>query len=813
MLANHSNSKLPAIGFIASRVVFAALILMASVYCVLCYIPFTYIWIVHRPIFPAVTFITANYWWMFLVGTGAVVYTLRGALRHPRTKRIALAFVTVHGAAAVLLPFASPASELPNDERSLAYGLVIAFSVVWLSAMDLMVASRGPALPFQKGTGRMPVSGFAIVALVIALIACIGADRSTLLVALVRSLLAYGAVFAIILAVLSFTWLLASRISAGNPWRVVVAHAGPCALFGFAFAKFVLAPATILGVPAFELSVAYAVAVLAVSCVVRVQWAAISENDAEAVSWKRPAAACAGVIAAVVLMRYRPALDWNGTLQSTAIIAGWVLMLVAVTKCFPRTKRPSAARIGAVCALSALLIVANLGLGAVLDHKFRDQVDGATREDVLLKVALDATTFSQRYDADPTLVAELRADSNLHRALSPVPIRLNDDGSSQADRPNIFVIVVDSLRPDYLSPYNAHVRFTPALGDFARDSIVFTNAFTRYGGTYLAEPSIWSGTLLPHGEYPAAFGEMNTLFGAMQQRGYRSYLGWDDIVSAIVPASNSITRLNSDTTIEDFAFEQLLKNYRSSIAAMHGTVGPAFMYIQPQDVHELSSSERVVQAWETQEYTGFNANYAQRVRRVDATFAEFVALLKQRGQYDNSIIVVTSDHGEALGDYGRSGHTNGLSPEVIRVPLMVHLPAKMRTQLHWDATRVAFNTDITPSLCYLLGFERNTDPLFGTPLFTRTEAELEQARGGRRYMIVSSYMPVYATISENGRSLFLLDARTGKSGYYDLATDPHALHNINNDDVEAENETFLKDSVRLLMQRYGAAHAPAVAMK
>jgi hypothetical protein len=47
---------------------------------------------------------------------------------------------------------------------------------------------------------------------------------------------------------------------------------------------------------------------------------------------------------------------------------------------------------------------------------------------------------------------------------------------SGAQRPHIFIFVIDSLRRDYLSPYNDEVTFTPAIQSFAAESIVFTRA-------------------------------------------------------------------------------------------------------------------------------------------------------------------------------------------------------------------------------------------------------------------------------------------------------------------------------------------------
>lgn len=58
----------------------------------------------------------------------------------------------------------------------------------------------------------------------------------------------------------------------------------------------------------------------------------------------------------------------------------------------------------------------------------------------------------------------------------------------------------------------------------------------------------------------------------------------------------------------------------------------------------------------------------------DAIFGELIAGLKRRGLYDNAWIVVFADHGEALGEEGRFGHGESLSPAELHVPLFVHAP-------------------------------------------------------------------------------------------------------------------------------------------
>src|SRR5205085_7221934 len=87
-------------------------------------------------------------------------------------------------------------------------------------------------------------------------------------------------------------------------------------------------------------------------------------------------------------------------------------------------------------------------------------------------------------------------------------------------KPDIYLFVVDSMRPDYLSPYNERVTFTPAIGQFAQDSFVFKRAFTRYSGTALAVPSIWAGGSVIHTLGKTTFIDRDALRKLVDANGY-----------------------------------------------------------------------------------------------------------------------------------------------------------------------------------------------------------------------------------------------------------------------------------------------------
>src|SRR5207249_12089329 len=137
--------------------------------------------------------------------------------------------------------------------------------------------------------------------------------------------------------------------------------------------------------------------------------------------------------------------------------------------------------------------------------------------------------------------------------VAPVSVDLVDDlRARNSSNPNIFIFVIDSLRRDYLSNYNPAVTFTPNIEAFARENVAMENAFTRYGGTGLSEPSIWVGGMVLHKQYVTPFAPMNALQKLLETEKYQSYISKDSILDTVVTPSPSITELDQGrATIEN----------------------------------------------------------------------------------------------------------------------------------------------------------------------------------------------------------------------------------------------------------------------
>lgn len=417
-----------------------------------------------------------------------------------------------------------------------------------------------------------------------------------------------------------------------------------------------------------------------------------------------------------------------------------------------------------------------------------------------------ANAASSQPDEDNGFYTYLKKNTNLLPSVKvePVEVKLVEDlKRTTGDKPNIFIFVVDSLRPDYLSPYNHKVTFTPNIENFSHESIVMQNAFTPYGGTVLAEPSIWTGTMQIHKQFVEPFYPMNALQKLFETEGYQPYITIDPVLKIIVKPSPSIVELDQDkTNWQQLDLGGTLRELRAKMEAREDKSRPIFAYTQAQNIHIHKLNRERSEGPPAYEFDGFDSYCSSQVKHIDEGFGEFITYLKESGQYDNSIVVLTSDHGDSIGDGGRWGHANWIFPEVMRIPIIIHLPTKYQKSLYWNPQSIAFSNDITPSLYYMLGHRpivRNE--IFGKPLFTLTEKEQADYQQ-KQYMVASSYGPNYGILSDNGRSFFFSDAVNSKDYFFDLRDDPKGTHNLVTSELRGKNEKLIRHYIEAINNFY-----------
>ena len=206
-------------------------------------------------------------------------------------------------------------------------------------------------------------------------------------------------------------------------------------------------------------------------------------------------------------------IDWDFALLKSGVVCVWILTFALVYVAVPPRRVPTVV-VAAACALP-------LGVHAIWHPSELDQ-HALSRYAVYNPSYLLADGLLREQRESRAFDRYLRANTGLTDVdVKPVSIDLVSPLTPLAARPpHIFLFLVDSLRSDYLSPYNASVHFTPRIAEFAAANSFFPNAFTRYGGTGLSVPAIWAGSVLAHKQYILPFDGMN----ALAETGWRERL-------------------------------------------------------------------------------------------------------------------------------------------------------------------------------------------------------------------------------------------------------------------------------------------------
>ena len=750
-----------------------------ATYALLSAIPFASKQFLEPQLVPAVAAFAEWHRWISVAALGAATIGLAPWLqaRHP-----AVSALVGGWAAAAALAFATGGiSALEPSPLAVTVALAALVPPVWLAVLDLRPPGSGsPAVGQTRAIGDFCACGATAILLTLsyAVRALLAGDAPTprwfadFGRAAIIHMVAFSAIFAVI-SVIRGGARISRRSAAAEAWLARAVLAVFIALF---IDRIVLSS---LSYREMGVAGAFGVALAAILGPRGTQ----APGGLEAAMgglvphWATRSPAAAGIWIVVALGAASAAeaavagSDWNFAVGKLIAFGSWLVVLAAALQVTPRdVESPAALRpVSAVGPFLACALVLGVYQVVVPAAVAAPKGTGSTwtSGDVSSRLIVDALTPTAPTDSG--LYEYLQRNTNIPRSerVEPVNVDFGHIAPSATRPPHIFLFAVDSLRRDYLSPYNAAVQFTPAIGRFAAESTVFQRAFTRYGGTGLAIPSIWTGGLLLHKQYVTPFAPMNTLSKLLAAESYTQSVSMEDIVETIMPAGTATDPLDAGVSVKDQRFCRTLLEVRGRLDRLVATGRPAFVYSLPQDIHVSTIAREGATSIDTQEYNGFNPPYASRVRRMDTCFGEFIEQLKERGLYEHSIVILTSDHGDSLGEDGRMGHAYTIFPEVLQVPLLVHLPERLRAVFTADPAQMAFTTDISPSLFALLGHKPvRPAVIFGQPLF-HAATEPTPVRQSAE-IVASSYGSVYGALLGEGRRLYIIDAVSQREYLYEL---------------------------------------------
>jgi arylsulfatase A-like enzyme len=502
--------------------------------------------------------------------------------------------------------------------------------------------------------------------------------------------------------------------------------------------------------------------------------------------------------------------DWNGLLQDLCVLLCWFLLATSLFRLRSSETRYSIPGIAATVVVAGFMYFGVRASGFVwahqvghTDEEIAQALGDYQAENASFELAAKALSSPAATPCDD-FCRTLRQYTNVENAEVRKPLRLVEKlEPASGPRPNIFIFVVDSLRADYLGAYNPKVDFTPHLDALAADSVVMKNAFTPYAGTTLAEPAIWTGALLLHSHYQHPFDKLDLLKALAKTDGYKMVLSYDTILRRLLAPGDVDVKLDADKPWKSLDLESTTREFEHYLDNHAGDKQPILFYTQPIDVQELGRAEipeKTNANW--RERPGFNNRIAYHLAHADAALGEFVAYLKKHDLYDKSVIIVTADHGDALGDMARRGHSYILYPEIMHIPLIIHLPRQLRSRLICDPGRLASLIDITPTLYYVLGHRPiRSDVVLGQPLFFESAQEMQQYH--REHLLLASDIRAgYGIVTADGGSMYVTYDSPRHSYLFDLANDPLGARNVVTDDAKKEYNALILNDLEAIASFY-----------
>lgn len=403
----------------------------------------------------------------------------------------------------------------------------------------------------------------------------------------------------------------------------------------------------------------------------------------------------------------------------------------------------------------------------------------------------------------------------------------------------IILITVDTLRKDALGIYNQGKTETPHMDALGRDSLVFTQAYASSPWTYPSVASFLTG-LSPrvHGLVDgttALSPKIPTLAEAMQQAGYHSCgIGSNSLLlprsglnrgfneyyffpqqtfeasTFATGISHNLLRLGGHTRVDatsltDLAIDWLQQHEDDNFFLWLHYFDPHIPYAPPEEwlpedpelkaLGNRFADTRIARAGSfargSREREWIKALYQGDVSYTDAQIGRLMGALKILNLYDDSLIILTSDHGEEFWEHGHFEHGHCLYNEVVQVPFIWKEAGNTpKAKKHAPLTTEA----IMPTLLELCALE--------VPSYLAHNSLLPRIRGEEEDCVIAPVFigstlfhdPLEAVVFDDHKYLHSLNSP--REELYNLVDDPQEYEPVPVRDslTAARGRTLLQES-------------------
>jgi len=419
--------------------------------------------------------------------------------------------------------------------------------------------------------------------------------------------------------------------------------------------------------------------------------------------------------------------------------------------------------------------------------------------------------------------------------------------------PNVILIVMDSARAKDVSPYGPCAATTPRLSDLARDSVVFDNAYANSNWTIPSHACLFTGFLSSitranflnaETEEVAPLGDQfKSLATILAEHGYstgtfpaNSYFlsrrfgfhqGFQRLWNGIsrdsyLLAPMLVYRLFTSPAVKDWMARNFPSDAFRSAADLNAIIfrwldrpqdKPFFLFVNYMETHGINylpefykkefevgmppktpvidprtdililkqSAKAYLRSW-----------YRAELHAVDFEVGRVIDFLKKKGVYENSLIVITSDHGELLGEHNRFSHGGYLYQESLHIPLIVKYPRSAAA-----GTKVSSpvgHVDIFAEILYRLGISPPPD-IQGEPFNQITHPVIGESHHISKTSIISRRVPGFK----------MIEYADGHQELFDILNDPDEQNDLPDSEkrriIRQELEQY-RDSLKKIARKY-----------
>src|SRR6266851_10464338 len=371
--------------------------------------------------------------------------------------------------------------------------------------------------------------------------------------------------------------------------------------------------------------------------------------------------------------------------------------------------------------------------------------------------------------------------------------------------PNVVVITIDTLRADHLGCYGDQQIRTPNIDSLAADSVRFERAYTPVPVTLPAHTVLFTGTYpLLSGIHDFSANKLSpaqpTLASVLKEQGYTTGAV---IGSAVLDSRfglnrgfdfyydhfdfNRLQESNLDemerpgNVVADTSLDWLAKNNQNKFFLWMHLYDPHFPYRPPAPYSDQ---------YKDRPYDG-------EIAFADSQVGRLIRFLKDKGLYQNTIIVLTGDHGESLGEHGEKTHGFFIYNATLHVPVIIHLPGAVAAK---TVSGLVSLTDLMPTVLQELKIEVPAQ-VQGRSLLPLLTGKKEDSMS----VYAETFLP---RLHFNWSELRSVETEkyqfieAPKPELYDLAADPGETRNLYADKKAVGGE--LQARLRALVRQYSA---------